>query len=80
MALSTKFEEKTVPKGNKVADLDKQREKSLPSLGPIEDSARTDYRYRRNAPQAETSTAVAKMIADIDYSNFTDQAHNICHI
>ena len=62
-------------------DLDKLREKYLPSLGPIEDSVGTDYRYRANAPQAETSTAVARMIADIDYSNFKNevaksQGHN----
>ena len=51
-------------------DLDTLREKYLPSL---EDSVGTDYRYRANAPQAETSAAVARMIADIDYSNFKNK-------
>jgi hypothetical protein len=45
----------------------------LPALGPIEEGMGTDYRYRARVPAAELATVVARMIEDIDYSNFKDE-------
>lgn len=52
------------------SDLDALREAVLPALGPIGTSATTDYRYRAQAPHAAVTAAMARLIADVDYSNF----------
>jgi hypothetical protein len=50
-------------------DLETLREKYLPSLGPIQENVETDYSYLGTAPRAEVSSAMARMIADVNYSN-----------
>jgi hypothetical protein len=51
-------------------DLEELQEKYLPSLGPIQENVESDYSYRATAPRAEDSSAMARMIADVSYSNF----------
>ena len=51
-------------------DLEALQEKYLPSLGPIQENVETDYSYLATAPRAEVSSAMARMIADVNYSNF----------
>jgi hypothetical protein len=50
-------------------DLEALQEKYLPSLGPIQENVETDYSYLATAPRAEVSEAMARMIADVNYSN-----------
>lgn len=54
-------------------DLDAPREQFLPSLGPTQESAVNDYRFRAVAPQADVAAAMARMVEAIDYDNFKDE-------
>lgn len=45
----------------------------LPTLGPIEEGAGTDYAYRARVPVGDLAGVVADLIRDIDYSNFKDE-------
>ena len=54
-------------------DLEALKQKYLPSLGPIQQNAGTDYHYRATALRADVSAAMARMIADLDYDNFKDE-------
>ena len=52
------------------SDLDKLRTNYLTVLGPTQESAESDYRFRARAPKAAISAAMAEIADDIDYSNF----------
>ena len=53
-------------------DLEALGKEYLPSLGPITADGGTDYPFRaRVAPEA-LAAAVARMVEEIDYSNFKD--------
>lgn len=52
------------------SDLDTLRSNYLPVLGPTQESADSDYRYRALAPKTSVMTAMANITEDIDYSNF----------
>ena len=54
-------------------DLEALRELYLPGLGRIEESHETDYRFRAKAPRSEVSAAMARLIDDLDYSNFKSE-------
>ena len=51
-------------------DLETLRARCLPSLGPIADSASTDYRYRAKASREAFAIALSKIALDLNYSNF----------
>jgi 8-oxo-dGTP pyrophosphatase MutT (NUDIX family) len=55
------------------SDLEVLREKYLPALGEIRESRSNDYRFRAVASRAEVSAAAAKLITDLDYSNFKSE-------
>ena len=42
----------------------------LPSLGVIEESTDTDYRFRATALRAEVSAAMVRLVDGLDYDNF----------
>lgn len=52
------------------SDLDRLRQKYLPSLGPVVEHGGTDYQYRAKASHTDLAEAMAKMVKDIDYGNF----------
>lgn len=51
-------------------DLVALKQHYLPGLGAIQESKDTDYRFRAQAPRAEVSAAMARLVEDLDYSNF----------
>lgn len=53
-------------------DLEALGEKYLSTLGPIEVGAGSDYPYRARISSKDLADAVARMVEDIDYSNFKD--------
>jgi ADP-ribose pyrophosphatase YjhB (NUDIX family) len=52
------------------SDLAALGEHVLPSLGVIEESTDTDYRFRATAPRAEVSAAMVRLVDGLDYDNF----------
>ena len=42
----------------------------LPSLGEIEESAHSDYRFRARVPREVFADALRQIVLDIDYPNF----------
>jgi hypothetical protein len=55
------------------ADLDRLRERSLPTLSPTQAGGGTDYPYRATASRAEVAAALAQAVQTLDYSNFKSQ-------
>jgi ADP-ribose pyrophosphatase YjhB (NUDIX family) len=55
------------------SDLAALKQHYLPSLGPIQESHDTDYRFRAVAPRAEVSAAMARLVDNLDYSNFKSE-------
>ena len=55
------------------SDLVALKQQYLPSLGEILESHDTDYQFRAVAPKADVSTAMAKLISNLDYSNFKSE-------
>lgn len=55
------------------ADLEALRDRYLPNLGDIEESADTDYRYRARASHAEVASALAAITTDVRYPNFKNE-------
>jgi len=53
-------------------DLEALQAQYLPELGPIQESAVNDYRYRATAPQAAVAAAMGRLAETLDYSNFKD--------
>jgi len=51
-------------------DLEALEKEYLPSLGPIIAGGGTDYPYRARVDAQALATAIARMVEDIDYSNF----------
>ena len=49
----------------------------LPALGVITESHSTDYRFRATAPRPLVEAAVAKLVAQLDYSNFKSQVAKV---
>lgn len=54
-------------------DLESLREQFLPSLGPIQDWATSDYRFRARARRAAVEAALVRLTAAIDYDNFKNE-------
>ena len=54
-------------------DLDRLRERYLPSLSPTITGAGTDYRYRATVPHEKLAHAMAAIVRDIDYCNFKSE-------
>lgn len=54
-------------------DLEALQQHYLPALGPIRAKAGTDYPFRAKASVSDVAAATAKMIDDIDYSNFKNE-------
>ncbi len=54
-------------------DLDRLRERVLPSLGSTLDHAGTDYPYRATVARADLAAAMAKLVQGLDYENFKDE-------
>lgn len=52
------------------ADLDRLRERYLPSLSPTRSEGGTDYPYRATASREAWTTALAKLGCDVTYANF----------
>ncbi len=44
----------------------------MPSLGPIIVGGGTDYAYRARVDSTSLASAIARMVEDVDYSNFKD--------
>jgi hypothetical protein len=57
-------------RGRVRSDLDELKAKYLPAMGPILEHQGTDYRYRASVARNELAVAMAKIVSDIDYSNF----------
>ncbi len=55
------------------SDLEALKTAYLPELGPIQKSSTNDYRFRAVAPQAAVAQAMARLVQDLDYSNFKDE-------
>jgi hypothetical protein len=55
------------------SDLEALKNHFLPGLGEIVENAGTDYRYRSKALRTDLAKALAKMVEDLDYSNFKDE-------
>lgn len=55
------------------SDLEALKAEYLPELGPIQDSKVNDYRFRAVAPQAAVAKAMARLVENLDYSNFKDE-------
>lgn len=55
------------------SDLEALKEAYLPELGPIQESAVNDYRFRAVAPKAAVAQAMARLVQNLDYSNFKDE-------
>ena len=51
-------------------DLLSLKENYMPSIGAIEESDYTDYRYRVRVPREAFAEALKEMALDIDYPNF----------
>lgn len=51
-------------------DLEALRDRYLPSLGPILEDPRSDYRFRARAPKEAVAEAVAALLRGVDYDNF----------
>lgn len=51
-------------------DLEALRDRYLPNLGDIEESAHRDHRYRARASHAEVASALAAITTDVRYPNF----------
>lgn len=54
-------------------DLAALKQHYLPGLGLIQESNDTDYRFRAVAPRAEMSAAMARLVDNLDYSNFKSE-------
>ncbi|KRB85097.1 NUDIX hydrolase [Noviherbaspirillum sp. Root189] len=54
-------------------DLTALKQHYLPGLCAIQESKDTDYRFRAQAPRAEVSAAMARLMEDLDYSNFKSE-------
>jgi len=55
------------------ADLENLRKQFLPGLGPIQEDAGTDYRYRAKAKKADGGAALAGLTESVDYANFKNE-------
>jgi ADP-ribose pyrophosphatase YjhB (NUDIX family) len=55
------------------SDLVALQELYLPGLGPIQESANTDYRYRAKASRNDVAAAVAHFVRGLDYGNFKSE-------
>lgn len=55
------------------ADLDRLRERYLPSLSETVETADGDYRYRAWASHAAVAEALATIVRELDYDNFKNE-------
>ena len=53
-------------------DLEALEKEYLPSLGPILTGAGTDYPYRAHVDGNTLGAAIARMVENVDYTNFKD--------
>jgi len=58
-------------------DLDRLRERYLPSLSPTIAGAGSDYRYRATVPHEKLALAMAAIVREIDYSNFKSEVSRV---
>ena len=54
-------------------DLERLRDSYLPGMSNIAANAGSDYRYRAKALRSEVSSAMAKIVSDIEYENFKEE-------
>jgi 8-oxo-dGTP pyrophosphatase MutT (NUDIX family) len=59
------------------SDLEALQAAVLPGLGTITESKSTDYRFRATAPRELVEAAMAKLVAQLDYSNFKNQVAKV---
>ena len=52
------------------SDLERLRERYLPSLGPVIEHGGSDYQFRAKTSHADLAQAMSRIVLDIDYSNF----------
>lgn len=52
------------------SDLDRLRERFLPTLGATGKDGGTDYKFRARAPRKDIADAMSKIAMSLDYSNF----------
>lgn len=55
------------------SDLEALKAEYLPELGPIQESKVNDYRFRSVAPQAAVAQGMARLVQELNYSNFKDE-------
>lgn len=59
------------------SDLEALQAAVLPGLGTITENKTTDYRFRATAPRSLVEAAMAKLTAQLDYSNFKTQVAKV---
>lgn len=59
------------------SDLDRLREQYLPTLSATKETPNNDYRYRATVSHAELGSAMAKIVADVTYSNFKSEVEDV---
>lgn len=59
------------------ADLDQLRARYLPELSPTTATPGNDYRYRATVSHAAFGDAIARIVADVTYSNFKSEVEHV---
>ena len=57
------------------ADLDRLRQRYLPSLGETRTGEGTDYPHRASVERGDFAAAVAQMAEEVDYPNFKNEVY-----
>jgi len=70
-------ETKLTVRSRVAADLDRLRERYLPTLSPTVVNAGTDYPFRARVARKEFSKALARMGEDIGYTNFKNEVAKV---
>jgi len=61
-------------------DLDRLRQRYLPALSETESDVGTDYEHRAWVARADLSSAIARILDDLHYSNFKSEVeHELGH-
>ena len=66
------YEDLTV-RARSADDLERLRQRHLPSLGPTIEGGGTDYPYRVVVSADDLASAIAEIVRELDYSNFKSE-------
>jgi hypothetical protein len=59
------------------SDLDRLRDRYLPTLTQTIEKAGSDYRYRATVSHADLAAATARIVGDIRYDNFKSEVESV---